>query len=97
MDPSPRELQLGAPVPNPAVTPGDVKFTLPIAGHVDIDLFNVAGQRVARVASGWYPAGEHAVSLRNASEAGKALGSGVYFVLLRGDGVNRTQKLIIAR
>jgi FtsP/CotA-like multicopper oxidase with cupredoxin domain len=97
MDPSPGELQLRAPVPNPAVTPGDIRFTLPKAGRVDIDLFNVAGQRVARVASGWYPAGDHAVSLRRVNEAGEALGSGVYFVLLRGEGVNRAQKLIIAR
>lgn len=97
MDPSPGELQLRAPAPNPAVTRSDVRFTLPRAGHVEIDLFNVAGRRVANVASGWYPAGEHAISLRRVNEAGQALGSGVYFVLLRGEGVNRTQKLIIAR
>jgi hypothetical protein len=97
MDPSPGELQLRAPVPNPAVTPGDVRFTLPKAGHVDIDLFNVAGQRVAKIASGWYPAGENTVSMRRVNEAGKALGSGVYFILLRGENVNRAQKLIIAR
>ena len=94
---APRELQLHAPAPNPAVAPGDVRFSLPAAGHVDIDLFNVAGQRVAQVASEWYPAGDHVVSLRRVNEAGRTLGSGVYFIQLRGEGVNRTQKLIIAR
>jgi FtsP/CotA-like multicopper oxidase with cupredoxin domain len=97
IDAAPREVQLRAPAPNPAATPGDVKFSLPTAGHVEIDLFNVAGQRVARIASGWYPAGDHAVSFRHVNETGETLGSGVYFVRLRGEGVNRAQKLIIAQ
>jgi hypothetical protein len=52
---------------------------------------------VARIASGWYPAGDHAVSFRHVNETGETLGSGVYFVRLRGEGVNRAQKLIIAQ
>ena len=97
LSPAPRELQLHAPAPNPAEAPGDVRFSLPAPGHVDIDLFNVAGQRVAQGASQWYPAGDHVVPLRGINESGRTLGSGVYFILLRGEGVNRTQNLIIAR
>jgi spore coat protein A, manganese oxidase len=94
-DPLPRDVQLRA-APNPAAAPGDVRFSLPAAGRVEIDLFTVTGQRVARIASGWYPAGEHAVSLRETIGFGK-LGNGVYFVKLRGEGVTRAQKLIIAQ
>jgi len=93
----PREIELSAPTPNPAAAPAEVKFGLPTAGHVEIDLFDVTGRRVAQVASGWYPAGDHAVALRNTNEAGRALGAGVYFLRLRGEGTTRAQKLIIAR
>jgi spore coat protein A len=93
----PREIELGAPTPNPAAAPTEVRFSLPTAGHFEIDLFDVTGRRVAQVASGWYPAGDHAVALRNTNEAGRALGAGVYFIRLRGEGTTRAQKLIIAR
>jgi spore coat protein A len=96
-DAVPREIQFHALAPNPAVSPGELKFSLPTAGRIEIDLFNVAGQRVARIASGWYEAGEHAVPWRRVSDSGQTLGSGVYFVKMRGESVNRAQKLVIAR
>ena len=93
----PSGVELRAPILYPAMAPGDVKFSLPTEGPVEIELFSVTGQRVARIASGWYPAGDNAVPWRGVDESGAQLGSGVYFLRLRGQGVERAQKLIIAR
>jgi len=92
-EPSPA-MQLGSPAPNPSTDLRDVRFTLAAAGNLQIDLFSATGRRVA-TASGWYGAGEHVAPWRRLG--GEDLGSGVYFVRLHGDGVDRAQKLIIAR
>ena len=70
-----------------------MRFTLPKAGRIEIDLFSVTGQRVGRIASGWFEAGEHAVPWRG---MGATLANGIYFVRLRGEDVNLTQKLVVA-
>ncbi|HEX5030125.1 MAG TPA: multicopper oxidase domain-containing protein [Candidatus Eisenbacteria bacterium] len=94
--PVPHETMLRAPAPNPAASPEKVAFSLATAGRVDIDLYTVTGRLVARLASDWYPAGEHAVPIPRSGNGG-ALSSGVYFLQLRGEGVTRSQKLVIAR
>ena len=85
------------PAPNPAADSGILHFSLPTAGHVELDLYSVSGRRVRSLASGWFAAGEHVVPWHRVNDAGEALGSGVYFVRLRGEGIDRTQKLIVAR
>lgn len=95
-DPAPRGLQLLATSPNPVADNGLLRFSLPTAGRIELDLFAVTGQRVKSLASGWFEAGEHTVPWRRVDDAGQALRGGVYFVHLRGDGISRTQKLIVA-
>ena len=89
-----REAQLRAPAPNPAATLGEVRFTLPTAGRMEIDLFSVTGRRVGRIASGWFEAGDHTIPWSRV--AGEAIANGVYFVRLHGEGVNLSQKLVVA-
>lgn len=92
-EPSPA-MKLGSPAPNPGTDLRDVRFTLATANNLQIDLFSATGRRVA-TASGWYGPGEHVAPWRRVG--GEDLGSGVYFVRLHGDGIDRAQKLIIAR
>lgn len=87
-------VQLDSPAPNPATALNDVRFTLATGGSMQIDLFSATGRRVA-TASGWYGPGEHVAPWRRMG--GEDLGSGVYFVRVRGDGIDRAQKVIIAR
>jgi hypothetical protein len=92
----PREATLRAPAPNPVQAMGDVKFTLPASGRMDIDLYSVTGRRVGRIASGWFEAGAHTIPWRGVTDGGTALANGVYFVRLKGVNVDLTQKLVIA-
>jgi hypothetical protein len=75
---------------------GDVRFSLPTAGRVEIALYSVTGRRVGTIASGWFEAGEHTIPWRRVSDTGGTLASGVYFVQLKADGVSLNQKLVIA-
>ena len=89
--------QFRAPAPNPAPAGGNFHFSLRNPGSVEVDLFTVGGQHVSRLASGSYAAGEHTVAWRPVGKNGEALANGIYLVRFRGDGVTRSQKLVISR
>jgi FtsP/CotA-like multicopper oxidase with cupredoxin domain len=80
-----------APAPNPAATGVELKFRLSQAGPVEVDLYTVTGQRVARMARGAYGAGEQRAYWRRSA----TLPSGVYLVRFKGDGLVRTHKLAL--
>lgn len=73
-----------------------IRFSLGRPGQVELDLYNVSGQRVQSILSDWVEAGEHTVQLERTGRPGQMLGNGVYFVRLRADGVNLTGKMVIS-
>jgi hypothetical protein len=83
--------------PNPASVSHDFTFSLRKAGEVEADLYNVAGQRVARIASGWYAAGDHKVAWQRRTESGAPLASGLYVVRFKSDGLIQSQKTVLVR
>lgn len=89
---APRELSL-AVGPNPVASGGaTVRFGLPRAANVDVGVYDIAGRRVATLASGALPAGTHARTW-DAADAR----DGVYFVRLRADGVELAHKAVLRR
>jgi hypothetical protein len=86
-----------SPSPNPAFAGGSLRFSLRNTGPVEIDLYTIAGQHVGRLASGQFSAGEHTVAWRPVDKNGTTLATGVYLVRFRGDGITRSQKLVVSR
>lgn len=81
-DPSPAVTEPAAwSQPNPFTRATTIRFRLPAAGPVRLDVFDLAGRRVARLLDEARPAGEQAV----AWEPG-ALATGVYYVRLEAAG-----------
>jgi flagellar hook assembly protein FlgD len=70
-----------------------MRFTLRTAGHVDLDLYDVAGHRVRQLASGSFPAGASNLRWDGADDHGNRVASGIYLLSLRADGVTRTMKV----
>jgi spore coat protein A, manganese oxidase len=93
---SPAVTLLKGIAPNPMSAAGTVRFSLAHPGHVDVDLYNAAGQRVQSLTSGWYDAGEHAVAWQSVGSEG-SLADGVYFVQLRSADATQSQKIILTR
>jgi hypothetical protein len=75
---------------------GTIRFSLARAGHVEIDLYNVMGQRVRGLVDGWYDVGEHAEAWRS-SGSSESLAPGVYFVRLESGGATQSQKILLSR
>ncbi len=60
---------------------GSIRFDLELPGSAEVrlDVFDVAGRRVATVVDGTRPAGRHEVAWTPIGDSGARLGSGVYF------------------
>ncbi len=88
---SPTALALSA-APNPFNPATRIRFTLPRAEKVQLDVYNLQGQLVRRLQEGELAAGEHAVVFD-----GSDLSSGVYIAQLQTDSGSRRQKLVLLR
>ncbi|HEX7343932.1 MAG TPA: T9SS type A sorting domain-containing protein [bacterium] len=69
-----------------------MQFTLPKAGQVKLELFDLLGRKIATLKEGYQPAGTHATVLDN-----KSLPAGVYFVKLKAGDFSQVQKLILLK
>ena len=93
---APRTL-LFAPHANPASRGVTIRWSLAEAGDIDLELFNVAGQRVRRLASEPAPAGEHSRIWDGLDDAGRPVAAGLYFIRLRAPGATLMRKIFVAR
>lgn len=78
--------------PNPFNSAASVSFDLEYAGRVDVEVFDIAGRRVATLASGYLSAGRHSVHWD-----GSGSGAGIYFVRLRSGGKAATSKMLLVK
>lgn len=82
--------------PNPAASEVvGIPFALPRAASVTLEVYDVAGRRVARLVNGTRAAGDHTVRWNRRDDSGESVGSGVYLIRLAGDGVTRTRKVVL--
>jgi hypothetical protein len=78
--------------PNPTNNDAVIRFVLPAATNVQMDLVNVYGQTVATLANGQYSTGAHDVTVETSQ-----LASGIYFYNLRTEGAVITKKMIVSK
>jgi hypothetical protein len=79
--------------PNPFRYATSIRFVLPAAARAGVDVFDVAGRRVASpMEEMWLGAGSHEVDFRS-----RSLPSGVYLCRLRAGGETVTKKMLVRR
>jgi len=79
--------------PNPFAPVTSLSFGLAMAGPVDLEVFDLGGRRVRRLAGGRYSAGRHSVSWDGRDEEGREVASGVYVVRFAAEGRHEVLKL----
>jgi subtilisin family serine protease len=72
-----------------------IQFTVPQAGPVRLQVFDVTGRLVRTLASGPMEAGEHQISWEGKSDAGSHLSSGIYFLRLGTEMGKATRKMFL--
>ena len=78
--------------PNPFNATTQIKYALPLAGHVSVSVFNVLGQKVASLVDTYQTSGIYQVSW-NAAEAP----SGVYFYEIQSGAFRQTKKMLLIK
>jgi hypothetical protein len=96
MTASPR-LVLHENAPNPFNVSTSFRFALPRREEVDLSIFDVTGARVARLAGGVFPPGEHLATWDGRDTAGMPARSGVYVCRLKVGGDVITRKVVRVR
>ncbi len=91
---APGALALASPWPNPARNQSVLRFTLPAASTVRLDIVDVSGRVVATLAEGAYEAGEHTMAWDGQDASGRASAPGLYFVRLHTASGDRTSRLV---
>jgi hypothetical protein len=86
-------LSLSAPRPNPSRGRIVLEFELRASERVALDVFDVHGRRVRRLAEGGYPAGRHRATWQGEDDQGRPVGTGVYLVRLQGDRERVTRRV----
>lgn len=83
--------------PNPSNPRSSIFFETASPGPVRIDVFDVAGRHVRSLADRTYPDGRHRVDWDGRNEEGRAMSSGVYFVVLRHAGGSEQTKISLLK
>ncbi len=88
----PTEYTLGQNYPNPFNPTTEIRFSLPVAGYVKLEVFNLVGQRVTVLAEGEYSTGTHTVTWDASRYA-----SGMYLYRLSTESIVLNRKMILLK
>ena len=83
--------------PNPFNASTSISVTLPEAGEVDIEVYNILGQAVRRLFRGYRPAGVYQLAWDGRDDDGRAAASGVYLVSAQRGGVRYLARMTLLR
>ncbi len=87
-------LSLAAVRPNPSQGSRTLRFSLPVAGPVRLELYDPSGRRVRTLAAGTLAAGSHERSWDGRDDRGHVAPAGLYFVRLRAGRESRTERFV---
>jgi hypothetical protein len=88
----PEEITIDNCYPNPFNPFTTIHFSLAASGYVTVDIYNIAGQKVETLASGYKSPGTHALTFDGARHA-----SGAYFYRFNSKSFSKTGKIMLVK
>jgi len=83
--------------PNPFNPDTTIQFELSEGGKTELEIFNVKGQKVAKLIDAELAGGVHSVVWNGNDANGKRVSSGVYFYQIKCDNQVKTKKMIMIK
>jgi len=83
--------------PNPFNPSTTISFYLPVSGQVELELYNLKGQKVRSILSAYANAGAHQAIFEGTDKQGRALSSGVYLLRFSHSGGSILEKLTLMK
>jgi len=93
----PTTFSLAQNYPNPFNPSTTIEYTLPIATHIKIEIFDVLGKKVANLVDLDQKAGLHSIIWNGRDEHGNSVGSGVYFYKVSTPEYAQIMKMILIK
>ncbi|HKQ56410.1 MAG TPA: kelch repeat-containing protein [Candidatus Eisenbacteria bacterium] len=88
---------LGPPRPNPSRNETNITFDLGVQARVHLDVFDVNGRQIKRIADSWYPVGHQVARWEGDDDRGHMLGAGVYFIRMEVGRFQATRRVVRIR
>ena len=88
----PKEFTLSQNYPNPFNPTTNIRYSVPVRGHVSLKVYNMLGQAVVTLFDGVQEAGNHETTFD-----GTGLASGVYLYKLESGDVSLSKKLVLIK
>jgi hypothetical protein len=88
----PRDYALSQNYPNPFNPSTKIGFNLPVGNDVTIKVYNVLGQEIATLASGFYDAGRYSIDF-----SGDRLPNGIYFYAIKAGNYMDMKKMVLLK
>jgi len=83
--------------PNPFNPTTTIAFDMARSGHVDVEVYNIRGQKVRVLVSDVRGAGRHSVVWNGDDATGRSVGSGVYFYRMTTAGYSSVKKMLMMK
>lgn len=83
--------------PNPFNPSTEVAYDLPEAGNVNLEVYNILGQRVKTLVNGYQDAGSYTVTWNGDDEGGGTVASGVYFYRITSGTYKDIKKMVLMK
>lgn len=93
----PLVFQLEQNIPNPFNPTTEIRYALPFNQPATLTIFNVLGRVVRQVDLGMLPAGYGSLTWRGDDNAGREVGSGLYFYRFSSPAFTETKKMLLLR
>jgi M6 family metalloprotease-like protein len=92
-----RDMVLEQNQPNPFNPSTSIRFYLPAQGPVELNVYDIRGALVRRLAQGAFGAGSHSVAWDGTDDYGRPVASGVYVYRLTADRRSQTRKMLLVK
>jgi len=93
----PDQVQLYPNYPNPFNPVTNIAFSLAKYSLVDLKIVDIKGRQIRQLLNNDFAAGRHGISWNGTNDLGAAVGSGIYFMVLRAEGKVINKKLSLIR
>ncbi|MBN1212271.1 MAG: T9SS type A sorting domain-containing protein [candidate division Zixibacteria bacterium] len=93
----PTSYTLSQNYPNPFNPSTEIEFSLPTAGWVTLDVFNILGQNVRRLVDQKLSTGVHRVTFDGRTDRNQTLASGIYLYRLTSGNFTQSRKMILLK
>ncbi len=81
--------------PNPFSPKTQIRFELPQAGRVELEIYGVNGRLIRTLVNQEHDDGSHLVNWDGLNESGRKVPGGVYFYNLTAPGIKESRRMIL--